>query len=687
MSRALCLAVLCAASCGPREKSGPEDDPPLELMLDPLGFLSQEAYPNDQVELRVIALRTAGGEIASADHVVPANGEVVSWSVTGTGATLSQPSTLTGADGITSVSVGVGSIANTQFQVTPVLNGVAPDFVFTIRVRSEQRDLELLTGPAIDSVIDRSERLRVRLVRTSSDPNAPPSPVAGAILPVQLAGGARNGARLELGDGASGTITTDLSGVAQLRFSTGGAAGVSYDVDLCSDGTCPARTIRINVAARDNGAECQYFTDCLAGYVCEGGACVPQETYCATDRDCPTGYVCGADRTCEIGGGGGDCVVDDDCTNGWECGGSGACIPPGGCESDLDCPEGWTCDLDSGACIGPSGTGALDVRGDWLTRWHFDISDTLPGFFQALEPIVAFLDLVFRSQLQIDVPILGDILEALLDQLIAEYVPPWVRTVVTVLADFIHVFDNVDVDGEMFLDQFPVGPPLGTTVRGDEDWVSALFYIASLCPGGVQQFNEDPTCGQIDVVLAPTVSVSYSNNDPTVGVRVEPFNGEVRGPELWLYGRDVEIELRQLVNVLLDVIIAAASRGDYYDFEEFLVDVVPCEDLQYAIDDLACDITDGDVCSIPGIEAACTAAAAAAVAALTDALGGIGVGLEIDFDARAVIHDSPVGGRADILGSPGTPDNDAESAMIGDTEAIWVFGGELDPDSWWFAIR
>src|SRR5262249_9925539 len=151
-------------------------------------------------------------------------------------------------------------------------------------------------------------------------------------------------------------------------------------------------------------------------YVCDAGTCALAAGYCDKSADCPPGYWCNPNRHCELGlgvacSGAGDCGPGETCP-------SGTCVDSRGCTSSSDCPSGWTCDVPTGACVAPAGTVAIDVSGAWSTRYHFDLSHTLPGVITGMAPVVDFLDLVFRSQLQIDVPVLGDILEAVIDQVI-----------------------------------------------------------------------------------------------------------------------------------------------------------------------------------------------------------------------------------------------------------------------------
>ncbi|MBI3178912.1 MAG: hypothetical protein HYZ27_04585, partial [Deltaproteobacteria bacterium] len=559
MRRLTLIISLVLAACG-RPQNGGGEPGELVLVLKPWSSVSQQAYVGGVATVKVVALRSKGQNIESEGDLIPAADEAIAWRFLGPtppNASLSAAAAWTDAQGIAFITVGVGTLANITVQVEASAAGADP-VAFSIQVRPDLRVLELLVQSPMSTAVDRSETLRVRSRRE----NLSGPPIAGEPLQFALVGGLRNGARFEPASepGPVITVDTDPMGLATVRFYTGSVVNLSgYEVEICGQTSCPGvapARIMLSVGERGvGGADCQYFTDCDDGFVCESGLCQPAAQYCDTDNDCAVGYVCNnSTRLCQLDTGD-ICDEPADCAGDEICSSNGCCIPPDGCQSNADCEAragpGWTCDVCSGACLPPTVGDALDVRGQWLTTYHFDISDTLPSFFtNGLGPIVDFLNLLFNDQLDIDVPILGDILEALLSQLVDQYVPQWVQTVVAVLADFIHLFENMEATGEMFLQQTPTGPPLGTQVSGDEKWTTAQFYVVSLCDGGPAAFPNGPGC-RVDVVLDSNINVDYSNDDLVVDVKVDPFNGEVMGTTLRLYGRNVEIELAQLINVLL----------------------------------------------------------------------------------------------------------------------------------------
>ncbi|MEL6547103.1 MAG: hypothetical protein AAFQ82_20925, partial [Myxococcota bacterium] len=120
--------------------------------------------------------------------------------------------------------------------------------------------------------------------------------------------------------------------------------------------------------------------------------------------------------------------------------------------------------------------------------------------------------------------------------------------------------------------------------------------------------------------------------------------------------------------------------------EQFLVDTIPCGSLQFAVNDLACDVTGGSVCQLPGVEPACTVASSLATAALTNEVGQVPVGFDITFDATARISDIPSGGQSELLGNPQEPTELEASDLLGGTDVLFL-GGDLDASSYWWAVR
>lgn len=658
-ARKAIAALVFLSACSGDDTLNQRPPKSFALVLQPLGLTSVSALPDREVELKVVALRTAGADIENASDLQPVPNTPISWTFLGLppeGGSVESLSA-TNSIGVAATRAFVGPFGGRAMQVQASTAGASP-VTFTIDVSQPTLALEVVSANPTLAAVTSEERIRVRLVRRVGTQR---SPVTDTPITVSLLDGPFfNGARLLEGDGANASLMTDNNGLADILFSTGSTAQTSYTLRFCGGASCPGVApvdVTVNVTPRGGGgSNCGVLSDCAPPLVCVGGRCESPQPFCRDEDDCAPGYIC----------------VNDECVL--------PCGPTNPCPPRFNCVAG-RCEPDV-----PPGP-ALDVRGRWLTAYHFDISDTLPSFLgDGFKPVIDFLSLVFWSQYDINIPIIGSVLESVLDGLVEQFVPSYVSDVVAALRDLIYVFENIEVRGEMDLAQSPTSPFLGGAVNGTEIWTSAIITVPSLCPGGPAVFAQNPTCGQIDLALESVVMVDYSNNSPVVGTVVSPFSGAVIEDRLHLYGRDVTLASRQLVSVVLDLIVSVASGGSFFNFEQFLFEIVPCGDLQRALEGLACDVSGGRVCSLGGVDSACELAAGLATLTLSNEVGAIPVGFDMVFDASARISDQPVGGAMDILGDPNDPDNLDASSLLGGTEVNFL-GGDLDESSYWWAIR
>jgi hypothetical protein len=707
---ALSIGLLASVvACRGGEVETPVEGP-RRLLLKPLGPVSQQAYPTQSVTLKVIALEAAESGIEDSDDLSRAIGQAIGWRVTsgGAGVLLSATATATNESGIAEITVQLGDDDGTV-QILAETTGADP-VTFSVNVWPDARRIELL-GPAnLNVMMERTELIRARLARPSEG-GMPGAPIAGGTVTVKLVGGAREGARIQEGDGTNLTLTSDSAGMLSLRFVTGSLPDVSYRLEFCGSGSCPgteSKNLTISVKRLITSDEpCVYFTDCDTGFVCTAGTCRPAAQYCDTNAQCNPGFDCSpVTRTCEPHVGA-PCDHPSDCAEDEICGAGGMCIPEDGCTSNPDCPSGWTCELTTGICKPPSDKPAINVAGSWQTKYHFDISDTLGPFItESLGPVVNILNMIFISDLEIDIPLIGNILEVIVDAMVKQYVADWVKNIVAFLSDFINVFKSVTADGEMELVQSPTSPVLGTAITGQEKWTAAHLRVKSLCCRYntnqtdytcEQKWETDPTCGQVNVLMEKAVygstdpdddfTLGYSDNALEVGTIVPPFNGEVYGTELRLRQRSVRLEFRQFINVVLDLVVGAASKGQYSFFKDFLSDIVPCSDVASYINGVVSDLTGGDIAEVTGLEQHCDAEVEAAILAFEEWIGDQPIELHMVFDQKALIHDPYGIDFARTFGDSEHPENNAESSMLGGT-ALWeIFGGDLDDSSWWHGRR
>ncbi|MCX7959207.1 MAG: hypothetical protein N3B13_09185, partial [Deltaproteobacteria bacterium] len=246
------------------------------------------------------------------------------------------------------------------------------------------------------------------------------------------------------------------------------------------------------VADNPDVKPCKTDADCPGpNYYCQNGECKEIKTSCDSVSDCPYGYIC-ENNTC-VPGGGQDCKNDSDCPTGF-CK-DGKCIS---CIRDSDCPQDNICA--DGICVPKPKCGDMedeDVTGLWYTEHDFDLSNALLGLPKLAEPL-DFIDQVFKGNLGDigNIPIIGDILEALVQDLIKQYVPPWVPNLIHGLNALANILQQMKVLGimELWNTQVP------DMVNGKEQWESIVVWWIDQCPKGRQDPNW-PQCAELDIAM------------------------------------------------------------------------------------------------------------------------------------------------------------------------------------------
>ena len=115
----------------------------------------------------------------------------------------------------------------------------------------------------------------------------------------------------------------------------------------------------------------------------------------------------------------------------------------------------------------------------WDTRYQFDMSEVF-GPLGDLGAPLDFLDQAFRGNLEIPIPVIGDVIEAAVADLIAAYVPPWVADLVHGQNSIVHIFQQMQVVGQM--EARHRANPLH--VRGTEVWDRAVVMLIDRCADG-----------------------------------------------------------------------------------------------------------------------------------------------------------------------------------------------------------
>lgn len=374
---------------------------------------------------------------------------------------------------------------------------------------------------------------------------------------------------------------------------------------------------------------CKTDADCPGpNYYCQNGECKEIKTSCDSISDCPYGYIC-ENHTC-VPGGGGDCTKDSDCPTGF-CK-DGKCIS---CIRDSDCPQDNICA--DGICVPKPKCGDMedvDVTGLWYTEHNFDLSNALLGLPKLAEPL-DFIDQVFKGNLGDigNIPIIGDILKGLVQDLIKQYVPPWVPNLIHGLNALANILQQMQVEGVMELWDTQV-PDM---VNGKEQWESIVVWWIDQCPKGRQDPNW-PQCAELDIAMGDA-DIKMTENRPIVGI--------VDCDTLFIRERVVEFEAYKLINYLVNLITQITTGYD--TLEDAVENMIDCAEVQQAVDDMACDMSDGRICSVPGIEAACEAAKKQLPKALMDWLAKQGLPTKMTFSGSAKIVDDDKDKYADHL--------------------------------------
>ena len=446
------------------------------------------------------------------------------------------------------------------------------------------------------------------------------------------------------------TVTTGPSGVARVNVLTGSVEG---DLRLSAQAE---RVGMINfiyhVTTRGGGdAGCRLDSDCGEGFVCERQgqgenavyACVP-ETFAGCDPDdpivaqCPQGYICDVTGECIPGGAVG--CIQAGCEGGQVCIGN-ICVDP--CTDNDDCPNGQECVDD--VCQEPGAPPDLVlIEGFWDTRYQFDMSEVL-GPLGDLGAPLDFLDQAFRGNLDIPIPVIGDVIEAAVADLITAYVPPWVADLVHGLNSIVHIFQQMQVIGQMEARH----RANVLHVRGTEVWDRAVVQLIDRCDRGRQDPNY-PQCAEVDILLDQDLGeIGRIETD------VPPFVGRLyldRNQE-WnvLFDREVHMDLVGLVRYVVNLVVSISTNGRFNNVPDALVAAIDCRGIQRAADQTACDLSGGRVCVVPGVEQTCQQAVQQAGLMIDQQLAQLGVAwTAMDFDQYSRVYDDDNNLIADELG-------------------------------------
>ena len=274
-----------------------------QRLLSIVGNPNRVIFPGDEDSLQVVFLEQCVGAVS---------GETITFEIIGeaAGSTIdnsNSSSSTTGANGLASVTLKGGNptplAPPPQFQVWAHHPDDPDGRYFSITLKPVFReisggiDLECYVDETLDlsaKVTDTNNNTPVRGVSVKFSINNPP-PGGDANIPSDVA-------------------VTNLSGMASVTFHSGSMAthyqvvaegldeelgNTTYNITVKSrmvcatDDDCPAGFVCVNGSCRETGGtECQTDDECPEGYKCENGFCRPEGSLpgsCTTSEDCPPG--------------------------------------------------------------------------------------------------------------------------------------------------------------------------------------------------------------------------------------------------------------------------------------------------------------------------------------------------------------------------------------------------------------
>jgi hypothetical protein len=643
-----------------------------QQLLSIVGNPTRNLYPGDTEDLQVVFLEKCVGAVA---------GQTVNFEIQQNpgGASLSSATSVTGANGLAKITLTVPSdsiLVAKQFGVRAYHPSDPDGVYFTINLKPVLRQLSPVGPLTLDCYVNETIDVTVKL--TDLDTNSPvrgvnigfsifnPPPGGDATIPIPQ-------------------IATNLSGLATTAFASGTqvttyqvvAEGVTDQVEKV--------TFSINVKQRQ---ECVNSNDCPNGFTCVNGNCLPSGGEdCNTNDDCPDGYEC-KDGFCRPEGSLPDsCETSEDCPAGYYCEGH-ECYPcpevserpecQGGdeCENNDDCPPGFICV--NGICQpdNPDDVVIPELGGRWYTKHYFDMSGAFGG--ATVSTIINKLNAILNY---CDITGIGWIDDLLCD-LIDEYVPEWVGTLIEIFANLVTMLEELRSEGEMQLTH--LNPR--ELVSGTEEWETIMIrYLNACCTCGP---NDEPgnCCNpyqQPDWPDCATIDITRDDLDyGDVGLVVKPFTGKVQVDDsgaitkytLLIDPREVEMEYSKFVTLLVNLLIQIFTGYD--DLGDALEDIIDCEAIQDLVDDLLGSWA-------PNIESACDAFKPTAGTLLEGLLNQIAVDWSVlDFTGYATItteDDPPYGTK---LGYPNYEESQ-DGKWEGDVQIIL----QADMEGAWYAER
>lgn len=297
----------------------------------------------------------------------------------------------------------------------------------------------------------------------------------------------------------------------------------------------------------------------------------------------------------------------------------------------------------------------LNLAGTHDTEYLFDWSAYLFGIGNIAGPL-DFIAQTVSGNINTGFPPL----DALIRNVVQQFVPPWLVTVITVLNQVANFFEEVEVTAVMNLAQ---GLPLGmeSALTGSETWTVMNVRLISQCPLG-RQDPAYPACARQRINIVPLGRTGVGPLD--VEVEVHAFAGVLQAgvPQapFVLEDRAVDIDLYKLVTIVIDLAIRLGTNGQVQSLQQALNQIIDCAALEARAYQLAQNIgLNNTLATIAAasVRNVCDREKQNAINAVIGGLNGIGLGIvSFDYDQLGHAVDTNGNGRPETLQVMTTPD-------------------------------
>jgi hypothetical protein len=198
------------------------------------------------------------------------------------------------------------------------------------------------------------------------------------------------------------------------------------DAECTAPYVCNTKVSKCVPPSSKNNGPCDPIDSkaCPDGQQCIAGVCMTPPGGCQNNEDCPVGFIC-QNGVCNLDGGGGP-----------------------GCKSNTDCP-GQVCV--SGQCKPEAACKIAHspdrMKGNWRLDSMLHVRDGLQGFTKGLLTLAATLQDIIDGKFTISgIPaIFSTLIQSLVQNLISQYVPPWGKQTIQLLADINAVITDMRV--------------------------------------------------------------------------------------------------------------------------------------------------------------------------------------------------------------------------------------------------